>query len=147
MCAKVFCSQLHFFGLYFLATFSMNSNSRGRFCDQIKFLENRFLGLVSIFGKHQWNGHTIPKIQNIYSQEMKLRGLVLDFCIHVSVSDLYIPTIGLANYIGIGPSVEVQRMGSLASISKLESYCCHMLATYCSSTFSQGLKKHIHKHV
>ncbi len=52
VCITVFC-PLIFFGLYFLATFHLNSNSWCRFCDQIKFFETIFLGLVSIFGKHQ----------------------------------------------------------------------------------------------
>jgi hypothetical protein len=37
---------------------------------------------------------TVPKIGKIFS-ERKLRGLNPNFYIHVSVSDLYIPTSGL----------------------------------------------------
>jgi hypothetical protein len=37
----------------------------------------------------------IPKIRNKYSQKKKLCGVNPDFHIHVSVSDLYIPRIGL----------------------------------------------------
>jgi hypothetical protein len=38
---------------------------------------------------------TMPKIRNKYSSEKELRGLSANFHIHVSVSDLYIYTIGL----------------------------------------------------
>ncbi len=37
---------------------------------------------------------TVQKIRKKYSQVMKLRGLIPSFYIHVSVSILYIPTIG-----------------------------------------------------
>jgi hypothetical protein len=37
---------------------------------------------------------TVPKIRNKYFSEVKLRGLVPSFHIHVSVSDFYIPWIG-----------------------------------------------------
>ncbi len=33
--------------------------------------------------------YTVPNIGSMYSQKMKLRGLVPNFYIHVSVSDLY----------------------------------------------------------
>jgi hypothetical protein len=38
------------------------------------------------------------KLEKIFP-ERKLRGLSLDFYIHISVSDLYIPTIGLPNWL------------------------------------------------
>jgi hypothetical protein len=38
---------------------------------------------------------TIPKIRNKYSQKRNCSGLSPNFHIHVSVSDLYIPMIGL----------------------------------------------------
>jgi hypothetical protein len=37
----------------------------------------------------------IPKFRNKYSQKRKYQGLSPNFHIHASVSDLYIPTIGL----------------------------------------------------
>ncbi len=37
--------------------------------------------------------HTAPKIRNKCFQKWKLRGLAPNFCIHVFVSDLYIPMI------------------------------------------------------
>ncbi len=37
--------------------------------------------------------HCTKKFKQIFS-ERKLRGLVPNFCMHVSVSDLYIPPIG-----------------------------------------------------
>jgi hypothetical protein len=37
----------------------------------------------------------MPQIRNKYSQQEELRGHSSNFHIHVSVSDLYIPTIGL----------------------------------------------------
>ncbi len=42
---------------------------------------------------------------------MKLRGLVPNFCIHVSVSDFYIPTIGLPMllYCVCGPIVGIYK--------------------------------------
>jgi hypothetical protein len=43
---------------------------------------------------------------------MKLRGLVPNFYIHVSVSDLYIPTIGppILLYCVCGPIVEIYKL-------------------------------------
>jgi hypothetical protein len=38
---------------------------------------------------------TVPKIRNKYFSEVKLRGLVPSFHIHISLSDLYILRIGL----------------------------------------------------
>jgi hypothetical protein len=43
---------------------------------------------------------------------MKLRGLIPNFCIHISVSDLYIPTIGppILLYCICGPIVEIYKL-------------------------------------
>jgi hypothetical protein len=43
--------------------------------------------------------HTAKKIRFMYSQKKKLRELIPNFYIHISVSDLYFPTIGPAGYI------------------------------------------------
>jgi hypothetical protein len=50
---------------------------------------------------------------------MKLRGLVSIFYIHVSVSDLYIPTIGLPNLLNL----ERGRAVSFLGIHKLDLVC------------------------
>ncbi len=49
---------------------------------------------------------TIPKIRNKYSQERNCAGISLNFHIHVTVSDLYIPTIDLPIYSDAGKYVD-----------------------------------------
>jgi hypothetical protein len=52
------------------------------------YFENRFSPTISL-----WVIHCTENSRQIFP-EMKLRGLVPNFCIHASVSDLYFPTIG-----------------------------------------------------